>query len=322
MPKTFTAFDNLAKQPGEWLRGSGPESDIVISSRLRLARNLAHFPFIRKCDDKAKSDIERLVAGHGGDLDDRDGVRYVDVDSLSEIDRNLLVERQLISRSLADGEGARSVLIDPVEKFSVMVNEEDHLRIQVMRSGLDLSTAWDRASGLDDRLQRSLPLAFDPNLGFLTACPTNVGTGLRVSVMIHLPGLVITDQIEKVFRSLQQINVTVRGLYGEGSQYSGDFYQISNQVTLGRSEDELIHHVAEVTPLIIDYERKARQFLIDEQNDELQGQLRLALEMLRTADQISSELTMQCLSKLRMGVNLGLVQDVSIGTINRLFIQT
>ncbi|MEL7336894.1 MAG: ATP--guanido phosphotransferase, partial [Planctomycetota bacterium] len=114
MPKTFTAFDNLAKQPGEWLRGSGPESDIVISSRLRLARNLAHFPFIRKCDDKAKSDIERLVAGHGGDLDDRDGVRYVDVDSLSEIDRNLLVERQLISRSLADGEGARSVLIDPV----------------------------------------------------------------------------------------------------------------------------------------------------------------------------------------------------------------
>lgn len=154
--------------------------------------------------------------------------------------------------------------IDETEKFAVMINEEDHLRIQVMQSGLDLEAAWDRINAIDDRLEEKITYAFHERFGYLTACPTNVGTGLRVSVMLHMPALVITRQIEKVFRSLQKINLAVRGLYGEGSQAMGDFYQISNQLTLGKSERELIDQVSEVVPLLIDYERRAREFLVRE----------------------------------------------------------
>ncbi len=316
------ALEPLAAQCGEWMKGTGPESDIVISSRIRLARNLADFPFIRRCSDEDRLSIERTVRARFERLEPFAGVRYIDVEELSEVDRQFLVERQLISRELADTDGARAVAIDPAEQFSVMVNEEDHLRIQVMHSGLDLENAWQQINRLDDLIESAITYAFHPKYGYLTACPTNVGTGLRVSVMMHLPALVITGEIDKVFRSLQKISVTVRGMYGEGSQFTGDFYQVSNQITLGKSETELMQQVAEVVPLLIDYERRARQFLVEQSEKDLHDDVSRALGILCTAKKITSEETMHYLSKVRMGVNLGLIDEVAVNIINKLFIHT
>jgi protein arginine kinase len=203
-----------------------------------------------------------------------------------------------------------------------MINEEDHLRIQVLKSGLDLKAAWEQINELDDLVEARVTYAFSDRFGYLTACPTNVGTGIRVSVMLHLPALVITRQIDKVFRSLQKINLAVRGLYGEGSQAMGDFYQISNQITLGMSEEDLIKKVADVVPVLIDYERQARDFLIRESQETLHDRVSRAYGILRTAQTISSEETMHLLSSVRMGVNLGLINDLEIPTVNKLFIHT
>ena len=316
-------FETLAKASGEWLKGTGPESDIVISSRIRLARNLADFPFIRRCTDEDRLSIERTVRAKMESLDNWDQIQYIDLEPLSDIDRLFLVERQLISREIADSDGSRAVAVDPQERYSVMINEEDHLRIQVMSSGLDLKNAWDSINQLDDTLEGAILYAFHPQYGYLTACPTNVGTGLRVSVMLHLPALVITDQIDRVFRSMQRINVTVRGLYGEGSQYTGDFYQVSNQITLGHSEEDLVKLVGEeVVPRIIEYERKARAFLIEKSHEDLHDEVSRALGILSTARKISSDETMHYLSKIRMGISLGLIDDVKVNTVNKLFLQT
>ncbi len=315
-------LEELAEKCSEWLRGSGPESDIVISSRIRLARNLADFPFVRRAKGDEKSAIAKMVRGKIDAVMSEHDLVYLEVDRLSDLDRQFLVERQLISRELAENEGCRGVAIDMTEQYSVMVNEEDHMRIQVIRSGLDLQHAWERIDQIDNVLEKELNYAFHDDFGYLTACPTNVGTGLRVSVMLHLPALVITREIEKVFRSLQKLNVAVRGLYGEGSQFMGDFYQVSNQITLGRTENELIETVAEVVPRIIDYERRAREFLVNEGEKDLHDDVSRAYGILCTAKKISSEETMHYLSKVRMGVNLGLISDVNMVTLNKLFVHT
>lgn len=316
-------LDEFADRCGEWLRGSGPESDIVISSRIRLARNLADYPFIRRCTDQDRAAIEAMLRRRIVETKQwQENASYFDVNELGDVDRQFLVERQLISREHADAIGARGVVIDAEEKFSLMINEEDHLRIQVMHSGLALDQAWEEINRIDDRIEQFVHYAFHPHLGYLTACPTNVGTGMRVSVMLHLPALVITRQIEKVFRSLQKISLAVRGLYGEGSQAMGDFYQISNQITLGRSEEDLIQQVGEVVPVLIDYERRAREFLVRESQKDLHDRVSRAYGILCTAQTISSEETMHLLSSVRMGVNLGLIDDLEIPTINKLFIHT
>jgi protein arginine kinase len=315
-------LEEFAGKCGEWLRGSGPESDIVVSSRIRLARNLADYPFIRKCTGLDRAAIEKTLRDRFAQIALFQDVTYLDVNGLPDVDRQFLVERQLISREHAESDGARGVAIDPTEQFSVMVNEEDHLRIQVMHSGLDLQAAWEQINRIDDLLEAQVSYAFHDRLGYLTARPTNVGTGMRVSVMLHLPALVLTRQIEKVFRSLHKISLAVRGLYGEGSQAMGDFYQVSNQITLGKSEAELIQQVGDVAPALIEYERKARQYLIDESRRELHDRVSRAYGLLCTAQTISSEETMQLLSSVRMGVNLGLIRDVEIPTVNQLFIHT
>ena len=315
-------FDDLATRSGEWLRGSGPESDIVISSRIRLARNLADYPFIRKCSEQDRAAIETTLRDRVLGLKELSELFYVDVSDLESVDRQFLVERQLISREHAESFGARGVAIDSEEQFSLMINEEDHLRIQVMHSGLDLESAWKQIDHVDDMIEGEVTYAFHQKKGYLTACPTNVGTGMRVSVMLHLPALVITRQIDKVFRSLHKISLAVRGLYGEGSQAMGDFYQISNQITLGSSETELIQQIREVVPSLIEYERKARAFLINESQNELHDRVSRAYGILCTAQTISSEETMHLLSSVRMGVNLGLIPDLEIPTINKLFIHT
>jgi len=313
-------LDDLTRTSGEWLRGSGPESDIVMCSRIRLARNLADFPFINRANRGERTGIEAAVKSclDGPDFD----LSYQDVLGLSALDRQFLVERQLISREHAGAEGPRGVAVGPQENVSIMVNEEDHLRIQVMHSGLSLNEVWDRINALDDQIEAQLTYAFNPQLGYLTACPTNVGTGIRVGVMLHLPALVQTKQIDKVFRALHKINLAVRGLYGEGTQAFGDFYQISNQQTLGKSEPELIRNLSDVVPQIIQYERTARQALVGERRQHLHDQVSRAYGVLKTAHTISSEETMLLLSSVRLGINLGLIDDLDIPVVNELFIHT
>ena len=322
MAEINVELHDLAKQCGEWLRGSGPESDIVISSRIRLARNLADFPFVGRATEFDRIQIENTLREEVLKIQETGSLQYVNVQELEGVDRQFLVERQLISREHAESEGARGVAIDDHEQVSVMINEEDHLRTQVMHSGLDLDGAWEHINRIDDLIERNVTYAFHPKWGYLTACPTNVGTGLRVSVMLHLPALVITRQIDKVFRSLQKISLAVRGLYGEGSQAMGDFYQISNQLTLGRSEEDLIKQVGDIIPVLIDYERQARQYLVRESPKDLHDRVSRAFGILCTAKKISSEETMHLLSSVRMGVNLGLIEDVEIPTVNQLFIHT
>jgi len=229
-------LDSLTHTSGEWLRGTGPESDIVISSRIRLARNLAAFLFTNRASAHQKAEIEILLRERIAKLELEPRLAYINVPGLTTLDRQFLVERQLISRELATTEGPRGVALGPEETMSLMVNEEDHLRLQVMRSGFALDEAWQAIDRLDDLLEQKVNYAFSDEFGYLTTCPTNVGTGMRASVMLHLPALVLAKQIEKVFRALQKINLAVRGLYGEGSRASGDFYQISNQVTLGKND--------------------------------------------------------------------------------------
>jgi protein arginine kinase len=315
-------LNDLTQSTGEWLRGNGPESDIVISSRIRLARNLADYPFINRATPQDRLNIEKALHDRIFEVVAQNETMYFEIETLEKVDRQFLVERHLISREHAEGHGARAVVIDSGEKYSLMINEEDHLRMQAMQSGLNLQKVWEQINRLDDLIEEKVAYAFHERLGYLTACPTNVGTGLRVSVMLHLPALVITRQIEKVFRSLQKINLAVRGLYGEGSQAMGDFYQISNQITLGRSETDLIQQVSDIVPVIIDYERQAREFLIKESHENLHDRVSRAFGILRTAQTISSEETMHLLSSVRMGVNLGLIREVSIPAVNELFLRT
>jgi protein arginine kinase len=315
-------LDNLAQSSGEWLRGTGPESDIVISTRIRLARNLASFPFSNRASGYQKGEIEAALRDSIARLETQPRLSYVHVPTLSTLDRQFLVERQLISRELAAADGPRGVALGDSETVSVMVNEEDHLRMQVMRSGFALDEAWQQIDRVDDLMEERVSYAFSEDFGYLTACPTNVGTGMRSSVMLHLPALEHTKQIEKVFRALQKINLAVRGLYGEGSRASGHFYQISNQVTLGKAETTILNEIHGVIPQIITYERQARTSWLRDNRQGLQDKVSRAHGTLCSATMMTSEETMELLSYVRLGVNLGLVEDLTILTINELFIHT
>ncbi len=315
-------LDELARTSGEWLRAEGPESDIVISTRIRLARNVAGFPFMTRADEDTRRQLVEQVRSTIAATDVGKHLQFVDVAALDEIDAQLLVERQLISRELSQSEGPRGVVIGEGEHVSIMLNEEDHVRMQVLHSGLALEKTWEQINELDNSLEARISFAFDEELGYLTACPTNVGTGIRVSVMLHLPALRITREIQKVHQAAQKINLAVRGLYGEGSQAMGDFYQISNQITLGCSEQDLLGNLAEVVPNILGYERRVRDLLCRDNKAQLDDQIARAMGILTSARSISSEETMHLLSSVRLGVNLGLVADVSIATVNELFIHT
>jgi protein arginine kinase len=315
-------LDSLIPSTGEWLRGTGPESDVVVSTRIRLARNLAAFPFSNRASAHQKAEIEALLQDRLPKLDLMPPLQYVPLGGLPLLDRQFLVERQLVSRELANGDGPRGVAFDERESVSIMVNEEDHLRLQVMRSGLDLDGAWQDIDRVDDILEQKTNYAFSDEFGYLTACPTNVGTGMRASVMLHLPALGLTKQIEKVFRALQKINLVVRGLYGEGSRASGDFYQISNQVTLGKSEPAALAEIREVNQQIIAYERQARQALVRENRQGINDRVARAFGTLQSATMMTSEETMELLSSVRLGVNLSLIDELPMLTVNELFLHT
>ncbi|MEM8882871.1 MAG: protein arginine kinase [Planctomycetota bacterium] len=316
-------YDDLLTQSGEWLRGSGPDSDIVISSRVRLARNLAQYPFLTRATDDQRQEVHAAVQDALDDLGlRRNGHSYINLVESDALTSLFLLERHLISRELANGSGDRGVLFNRSEMRAIMVNEEDHLRIQAIRAGFQVRDAFADTIDIDDGLEGLLHFAFSERFGYLTACPTNVGTGMRASVMMHLPALVFTKQIDKVFASVTKINLAVRGFYGEGTQASGDFYQISNQVTLGVSEDDLLDLLERVVPRIVSYEREVREHLMSREKVRLEDKVWRALGVLRSARRISSEETMEHLSSVRLGVNLGLIDEMDIGLVNELFILT
>jgi len=314
----------MTDHAGEWLRGAGPQSEIVISSRVRLARNLAGYSFINRADPPQQIEIlercrKQIMDGHLGD-----DVLWVSLTECPQVDCQLLVERHLISRQhAAANELPRAVAVDANETFSIMVNEEDHLRVQVLRSGLQLEEAFDQVNRLDDALEENLEYAFSKRFGYLTACPTNVGTGIRISVMLHLPALKLTGEIEKVRRAAHDMHLAVRGLFGEGSEAHGDLYQVSNQTTLGRGEREILGDFQHtVVPQIIAYEQQARQALVQHRSVQLDDKIWRAWAMLSHARTLGNEEILALLSHLRLGVNVGRIDKIGIRQINELFLIT
>jgi protein arginine kinase len=318
----MSLLDAVARQAGEWLRGVGPQHEIVISTRIRLARNIKDFVFLSRADADTRAEIADTIQSairRGNGLKD---LVHVDVEKLDEIDRALLVERHLISRQHAEGTGARRVAFDTSEVSSIMINEEDHLRLQVMRSGFQLNEAWDQINSIDDALEQTLDYAFHPKYGYLTACPTNVGTGIRVSVMLHLPALRLTHELDKVAQAAKDLRLAIRGLHGEGTEALGDFFQISNQITLGKSEAEIIDEFRDIIiPKIVEYESAARQSLLRNRLHVLDDKIWRAMGALQNARLISSNEAMQYLSHVRMGLHVGRLKNVELQTLNELFLQ-
>jgi protein arginine kinase len=338
---------DLSSDINEWFSGSGPLADIVISSRIRLARNLAGYKFLNRCSTDEKSEILKKLRNVLMSLDLGDKIFYISVDKAPPLNRHFLMERHLISRHHAFGKGPRGVVIAQKEFFTAMINEEDHLRIQVLKGGLQLSECAEQINHIDDMIEQKVSYAFSPRYGYLTACPTNLGTAIRVSVMLHLPALKITNQIEKFFNAARDMNLAVRGLFGEGTEAAGDFYQISNQVTLGVSGADIITEFENsIIPEIVDYENAARSQLLSQQVDLLDDKISRAVALLRNAHLISSQEALFLLSHLRLGLNmresmgasspaidtLGTLSKqggrakktdgLSIATINRLFMLT
>ena len=316
-------LSDLTSKAGEWLRGSGPMSETVISSRVRLARNVKGYPFLSVAGRPQKRELAERISTTILEADLAPQTLYVNLEDATDVDRDLLVERHLISKQHAGAEGARGVAVSSDEDLSIMVNEEDHLRLQVLKSGLQLDEAWEQITKVDDALENELEFAYHPRFGYLTACPTNVGTGIRVSVMLHLPALKLTGEIEKVFRAAKDMKLAVRGLYGEGTEALGDFYQVSNQTTLGKEEGELLDDFKHQTiPKIIDYEQHARRTLRTERATALDDIVFRALGLLRSARLMSSDEALRLMSHLRLGVHLGRVKDIDIATVNDLVLMT
>jgi len=310
---------DISSDINEWFDGSGPQADIVISSRIRLARNLAGHKFLSHCSSEERAEILNQLKETLMSLDLGDKVSYISVDKASSLDRHFLVERHLISRHHAFGKGPRGAVIADRESFTAMINEEDHLRIQVLKGGLQLRCCAEQINKIDDMIEQKVHYAFNPRYGYLTACPTNVGTGIRVSVMLHLPALKMTDQIEKFFTAAKDMNLAVRGLFGEGTEAAGDFYQISNQTTLGISEADIVSNFEDaVIPEIIGYENAARGKLLAKDIDILDDKISRAMALLKNAHLISSQEALFLLSHLRLGINMHDRMGASTPAIERL----
>jgi protein arginine kinase len=314
------AFANFPHALGEWLKGSGPASDIVVSTRVRFARNIEGYPFTLKATPEQRADILKLCEKALRKVHLEKSVVTLDLEKLEEIKRDVLVERHLISRELAGGEGPRGVTFGRGEMLSIMINEEDHLRLQWIKSGFEPDRAYNALCKVDRALEAVVPYAVSDRYGYLTACPTNVGTGMRISVMLHLPALTMKDQIEKVFKAAKRMNHAVRGLYGEGTRAFGDMYQISNQATLGRGEEAILESVKAIVPKILETERQMRGQLYADDRSFLEDRVLRSLALLRSARRLNVQEMMGHLSMLRLGIDLGLVTDVPMRTVNEMFI--
>jgi protein arginine kinase len=314
------SLDGLLRQTSEWLRGTGPNSDIVISSRVRLARNLRGFPFSHWASKKQEREVLRLCEEALASSKSLRNSLLVHIQEIADVDKQFLLERNLISREHILRPEFKCVAVSEREITSIMINEEDHLRMQVMQSGFNLQESWRIADRLDNELGERLKYWYHDRWGYLTACPTNTGTGLRSSVMLHLPALVMTKQINRVIQAIMKLGMTARGLYGEGTEAEGNFFQISNQITLGQSELDTIDHIERVIRQIIGHEETARKGLLKQNREMLQDKVSRANGVLRSAYVINSKETIQLLSMVRLGVDLGILSDIDRRTINELFI--
>ena len=315
-------IDPLLRHTCEWLKGTGPNSDIVMSSRIRLARNLEKMPFSHWATKKqSRETMERLEdAVLGAEL--MANALYVRMDEVDDLDKQFLLERHLISREHVMHPECKSVAVGDKEIVNVMINEEDHLRIQVMQSGFNLQECWRMANRLDDVLQKRVQFAYDHERGYLTACPTNTGTGLRASVMLHLPSLVMTKQINRVLQAITKLGMTARGLYGEGTEAEGNFFQISNQITLGSAEEDIIDNLERIIRQVIGHEENARKTLMKQNREVLQDKIWRANGTLRSAHIINSKELMGLISMVRLGVDMGVINDIDRRAVNELFILT
>ena len=315
-------LDDLLNRESEWLKRTGPKSNIVISSRVRLARNFAGFPFFGWAKPKEREDIlNRAKAAIEKTRFLKDSTLF-DMKDLSELDRQFLVERHLMSPEHIIDPEYKALLVDDREIVSIMINEEDDLRIQVLQSGFNVIEAWRVANEIDTDIAKRAPYAYSPRWGYLTACPTNTGTGLRASVMLHIPALAITNQIGKVFQAISKIGLTMRGFYGEGTEAIGNFFQISNQVTLGHKESDLIDKIGTIVDKLIRREESTRQALMTRNKDEVTDKIWRAQGTLKSARIITSAETIKLLSVIRLGIDLGVVREINSSTLNELFIIT
>jgi len=315
-------FSNVLATAGEWLRGEGPHHQVVISSRVRLARNLRSRPFPGWAKKAERTSILELVRPRVEELPEMQDSFSESLQDISALDRQVLVERHLISREHAAKGVGSAVVINRRQTLSIMINEEDHLRMQSIRSGLQLKQAFKLVDKIDSALESKLEFAYDPRLGYLTACPTNVGTGMRASAMLHLPGLVLSELINQVIQAVSKIGLAVRGLYGEGTEAMGNLFQISNQTTLGEREDDIVNRLTKVIETIIEKEHDARQVLLQKKPNTLSDQIGRAYGVLTYAHAMASKEALNLLSIIKLGVDLGAFPEERRFSIDELFIET
>jgi protein arginine kinase len=308
--------------PAETARRKGPHDRIVMSSRVRLARNLkeAAFPGWAKKNERIR--VLEMIRPAVEGLPDMSEAFSQSMDSLSTLDKQILVERHLISREHAAKSAGSGLVLNRDETLCVMINEEDHLRMQALRPGLQLRQAWTAVDHADSSLEKKLDFAFSPDLGYLTACPTNIGTGIRVSAMLHLPGLVLAEQINPIIQSVNKLGLAVRGLYGEGTEALGNVFQVSNQMTLGEAEGAIVERLEKVLAQIIEHEENARASLLETKPKMLYNHIGRAYGILANAHSISSKETMNLLSLMRLGVDVALFPGVERALVDELFILT
>jgi protein arginine kinase len=308
----------------EWMKGEGPESDIVISSRIRIARNIKDYPYpMLATSPQSKEVLDQVSAVlENEDLETISRFSLIELSELTELEKMVLVEKHLISPNLANESRNGAVILSDNESISIMVNEEDHIRIQCLCPGFQVKEVWDLANQIDDIFESHLDYGYDEKRGYLTSCPTNVGTGIRASVMMHLPALVISQQINRILSAVTQVGLTVRGLYGEGSEALGNLFQISNQITLGQSEEEIIDNLHSVARQIIEHERAARQKLMAESRMRIVDRVNRSLGILSYAEIMDSKEAAQRLSDVRLGIDIGVIQYLSSNILNELLVMT
>jgi protein arginine kinase len=308
--------------PAESSKRSGPHDRIVLSSRVRLARNLKNlaFPGWAKKPDRVKAlDIMRPAVENLRQMSDGFSES---MDNLAALDKQILVERHLISREHAAKNAGSGLVLNKEESLCVMINEEDHLRMQALRPGLQIKEAWQAIDQIDSLLEKKLEYAFSPTLGYLTACPTNLGTGIRVSAMLHLPALVLSEQINQIIQAVNKLGLAVRGLYGEGTEALGNVFQVSNQMTLGESETDIVERLNKVLAQLIEHEENARATLLEGKPKVIFNQIGRAYGILANAHSISSKETMNLLSLLRLGIDIGLFPGTERSLVDELFLIT
>lgn len=320
----MSADDILNRTYVSWMDAArGPQSDIVISSRIRLARNLRMIPFPHLMDRETgiATLAEIQTAWKNSSNENLRKMNLIAFDKVSALDREILVEKHLISPEHARFDDPyRGVIVDDDGALAIMINEEDHLRIQCLLPGLNLDECYRQAQEIDDQMEQSLDFAFDEHRGYLTSCPTNVGTGMRASVMLHLPGMVMTGQVNHLFHNVSQLGMTVRGLYGEGTEALGNFFQLSNQITLGLTEEDIRNNLNVITQQIIKEERLIRHNLKEELTLQLEDRIGRALGILTHARIVTSQEALALLSDLRLGVDAGIVVDIKPFALNELMV--